>query len=415
MLTEPYRIPMVSDRKHKIMSTIDTSPRNDVDTTIAAVQSYPGFSATFNKILEQRSNNQAYIPYYVYKEESQNVNLGGIPIKVKFDNPGDVYYSTIADAFADVSLITGVAFKEVSSKAGSLLDIGRLEDGHSQSQYYGSGGVLGMSLALGNELGSLWRLQTWGESQYGDSSTDLLDTQATIRHEIGHALGLSHPDPDGGGADGNNPLFNQLDSVMSYNMTTPPNSFYTEADQIALRSIFSSIQGLENIEPLINIKKDNTRIFEYSDDNQALTSYRKKKWNPVDPITGERLQASSSASEISDLLVTSRGNDSVDAGDGDDWVSTGRGDDIVEGGDGVNRIRTGPGRDTVIIRYREGREGFDAVHDFSKVDRLQLIGFDTDGLMLTSFGKRSVLTHYEDLIGVFDHTLTFGVNVDVIA
>ena len=397
------------------MSTSDTSPRNGIDASIAAVQSYQGFSATLNKILEQRSNSQAYIPYYVYQEESQNVNLGGIPIKIKFDRPGDTYYSTIADAFADVSLITGVAFKEVSKKTGSLLDVGRLEDGHSQTQYYGSGGVLGMSLALGNELGSLWRLQTWGESQYGDPATDLLDTQATIRHEIGHALGLSHPDPEGGGADGNNPLFNQLDTVMSYNTTTPPNSFYTEADQVALRSIFSSIQGLENIEPLINIKKDDTRIFEYSDDNQALTSYRKKQWNPVDPITGERLQASSSASDISDLLVASRGNDDVAAGGGDDWISTGRGDDIVEGGDGVNRIRTGPGRDTVIIRYREEKAGFDAVHDFSNVDRLQLIGFDADGLTLTSFGERSILLYNEDLIGVFDHKLAFGVNVDVIA
>ena len=444
--------------------SIDLQPRSSVAAATAAVQSFPGFSETLGRILAQRKDQRSYIPYYVFNDEVQNINLGGINISIKFDPPGADYYPTIAESFSDITLATGLSFKEVASKSDSLFDIGRLEDGYSRFEYYGPDGayVLGQSLALGNEFGQLWRLKTWGESLIDNPSSKVLDTQATIRHEIGHSVGLSHHDPEGGGVDGDNSAFNQLDTVMSYNVTDPPNALYTDADINALKNMLASVQADLEISPGISIQKDNTKVFEFDDVTQKFVTSApqsnsrfgpRRPWNrfaprrpwtrlnslnarpasherawgdgrsvpavdvwspPHDPITGLKKRfAYGDANSGHDLRGTTQ-DDAIAAGHGDDWVSTGLGDDVIDAGPGVNRIRTGPGHDVVVIRFREDGSGYDAIHDFSDQDRVRLIGFSPEGLSLTTYGQQSILNYFENIVGVFNHPLTFSRHVEVV-
>ena len=165
----------------------------------------------------------------------------------------------------------GISFAEVSDPTQSLFDVGRLEDKSSRIEYYTAPDVptplevAGQSSAYANNSEQLWRLMTFRESDIEGASKKFneLDTISTIWHELGHTVGLTHPDDYG-----YNPDFNQLDTVMSYNITQPPNPYYTDADRAALMSISAKL----SLTPagLAPVQIDKSSIYVYDEESQRI-------------------------------------------------------------------------------------------------------------------------------------------------
>ncbi len=128
------------------------------------------------------------------------------------------------DAYIDVD------FTESADKSTSILDIYSLNDYSLWSD-----SIVGQVNDHGSGSTSRWDIY-WRDTN-GAAPLDSFDKN-TIIHEIGHALGLSHPNEDP-----TNPNWNTKDTVMSYNPSQSGWDFwFSEADILALQDIW----GVEN-------------------------------------------------------------------------------------------------------------------------------------------------------------------------
>lgn len=193
-------------------------------------------------------------------------------------------------------------FTEVSDPDQSLFDVARIEDPASRSfRYisdYGYGtGALGLSQPFGNRNGKVWRLASFRESPFQDIAQKEADTRATIRHELGHSFGLSHP---GAQQDGYNPAFNQLDTVMSYNVPNPPNEFLTDSDISAYKQVFNELNVVDMV---LNgassgpVQIDKSDPYFYDEQSQQIDELRSFSASQISQIS----KAFNNALDSSDL------------------------------------------------------------------------------------------------------------------
>ena len=155
-------------------------------------------------------------------------------------------------------------FNEVEDFTNSDLDIYSLD---SQSTW--SENVVGSVNPQGFGSGAYWDLY-WKDT---DGLASLSDFDAsTIVHEIGHMLGLSHPNNDP-----SNPAWTTDDTIMSYNISPDGwDTWFSEADLVALQSIWGVeddpvTRNRESRESRTSVNANQARMTPYQDINLQQT------------------------------------------------------------------------------------------------------------------------------------------------
>ena len=441
--------PLCSGAKYKKL--------NSDRATTSAILNNIEIQKTLFTILNQRSEPE--IPYYIYKTgETISKNYNGIKFKGTFSGgwPND-YTDAIGNALTDVGNIIGAKFKKVDDPSKSLFDFGKLA-GLSRSYYYAeeknSQNILGLSAAYGNG-DSVWRLMTYSETSRPDiAGRETLTksqvrslTSQTIKHEIGHAFGLSHPGKE---QNGWNKSFNQSDTLMSYNASNPPNYNYTAADQAALSLIGSDITDPYRARPAISIDKSNPLPYDEVaqsvtttlSDIRQLHKLEKDSNHDFSGTTSDSrhdlLTGMDSAANISsgpgwDIIKTGKGKDYIHAGKGNDFIKSGKGNDIALGGSGtdfihggrgndkliggagIDLIKAGAGQDVVVISYKNLNSGYDSLVGFTDEDTIRLKGFNNpEKLSIQHLANKSLLHYGCHVIAAIDTTITFDDHVTVV-
>ncbi|WP_413678743.1 DUF4214 domain-containing protein [Prochlorococcus sp. MIT 0916] len=170
-------------------------------------------------------------------------NLGNLEILSTITIDGiehrEIEKKFIRDTLNSLDTIIDIDFIEMFNDDGSELDIYYIKDA-SSFQVNVAGQTIPQQTSLGSWTDILWKKF--------NNNIDNSDHQNTLIHEIGHALGLSHPYEDPF-----NQNWNTDDTVMSYNKGVSGwNTWYTTQDIDALISIW----GRENDDGKISLPKE---------------------------------------------------------------------------------------------------------------------------------------------------------------
>ena len=146
----------------------------------------------------------------------------------------------IINSLSKIDNLIDLDFLEYNTNNGSNIDIYSV----SHSSSFGKN-VIGQAISQTNSAGHWWEI-IWKDSDGKSNTSDL--NKYTLIHEIGHTLGLSHPNDA--------PYDSQWDTddtVMSYNIgKSGIQTWFTDADINALISIW----GRENDDGIISYNKD---------------------------------------------------------------------------------------------------------------------------------------------------------------
>ncbi|MCB4377613.1 MULTISPECIES: hypothetical protein [unclassified Synechococcus] len=264
----------------------------------------------------------------------------------------------------------------------------------------------------------------WRDMYSGDAFNAYEKT--TIVHEIGHALGLSHP-----GGVGENPGWDVWNSIMSYNNRPGLNEdpvWFRPLDIQALQSIWGAeddqlvsnlvgTAGADFISGLIG--QVNSETIDGSDGNDTLRGY-----GGGDYLIGGNGNDLMGGNFGRDTLVGGAGNDEMNGGQGGDDMSGGAGADIVRGGAGKNTISAGANdgatdqiyvhADSVLYGRPTDGSFADLLNDLGANDRIYIHGVEGSQL---SFQMASLPSSGEQGVGIFangalEAVVTGGLGVD---
>lgn len=253
------------------------------------------------------------VGYYIELDDNASVTLAG----TNADVVASEYEQSIVDIFTSLDPYIDIDFERCYDADDALIKI---------YQVVGLEGSNGLGFARARN----GYMQVVYEAS-GNEEDDLF----LITHEIGHSVGLGHPD-----GDGDNDRWDRADTIMSYNYD--PNTDFTQADLEALISIWGNEISAESI--------NRFRGSDLSD--EILANSQESFIDYIEGLDGD------------DILYGYQGSDTVIGGDSDDEVRGGNGADYLSGGDGKDIIYGGFGRNI----FADERD-FDADTIFLKSDQ----------------------------------------------
>ena len=152
-------------------------------------------STDFGDYTRSYLSGSEQISYYIHDYSNQNIDIASGTADTLSHN--DIYESYIRNTFNDLDPLISLDFSEVYNSDEAILRIYSVSDFSRWDQ-----STVGQVSNQSDYWDILWR----------GSESEIDFNRNTIIHEIGHSLGLSHPNEDP-----INPLWDTDITVMSYN------------------------------------------------------------------------------------------------------------------------------------------------------------------------------------------------------
>ena len=230
------------------------------------------------------------------------------------------------------------------------------------------------------------------------NSKSARDQKETISHELGHALGLKHPQDKP-----NSPDFSTATTIMSYNTAKHENFPYIDFTINDLNALVD----LWGKEPKGQAEVKTRIPF------PAETQCKIETPTLLNPSLNR--QPTDFFTEGNDLLVANNARGANEYGDsGDDTVLGSTGNDTLGGGDGNDYLDGGPGRDQLYGHDGKDRfhinqgEGVDIIHDFEMGKDVVQISHQAATLGLKKNGRDVTIMADNQPIGIVKDMPTAG-------